>query len=427
MRSMRSAPTSRSSSVASEPPPDAPIAIGTPAYRALTLAMLFAGFSTFSLLYAVQPLLPLFAAQYRLSAEGASLAVSLATGPLAIGIVAAGLASDRLGRRPLMVAAMFAAGALTLAAAAAPGWWALLALRLLTGLALAGVPAVAMAYVAEEVDAASVGAAMGLYIAGSAIGGMGGRLAASLVADAAGWRWALAVVGLAALAMAEAFRRLAPPSRRFAARPVHPRHVTHDLAALLRDRAIPLLYAEGFLLMGLFVTLYNYAGFRLMAPPYSLGQAAVGAVFLLYLLGSWSSAWFGARAGRLGRRRVFWQPVVIAIAGIALTAASPLPLVVAGIGLATVGFFGGHSIASAWVGRRAGERRGAGASWYLCCYYLGSSVLGSAGGIAWSRAGWPGITLFCLALSALALVGGVLLSLVPPLDVAATPPSVTEA
>ncbi|MDQ2892819.1 MAG: MFS transporter, partial [Pseudomonadota bacterium] len=190
---------------------------GSADYRRLTLAMLFAGFSTFSLLYAVQPLLPLLAAEYRLSAEGASLAVSLATGPLAIGILLAGFVSDRVGRRPLMVAAMIAAGALSTAAALAPGWYALLALRLLTGIALAGVPAVAMAYVAEEVDAASVGAAMGLYIAGSALGGMGGRLIASLIADVAGWRWALGGVGLAGLAMAEAFRRLAPPSRLFVA------------------------------------------------------------------------------------------------------------------------------------------------------------------------------------------------------------------
>ena len=428
MRSTRSAPTSRASSVASDAPPSQPaISAGTPAYRALTLAMLFAGFSTFSLLYAVQPLLPLFAAQYRLSAEGASLAVSLATGPLAVGIVVAGLASDRFGRRPLMVAAMTAAGALTLLAALAPGWTGLLAARLLTGVALAGVPGVAMAYVAEEVDAASVGSAMGLYIAGSALGGMGGRLAASLLADVAGWRWALAAVGLAGLAMAEAFRRLAPPSRRFVARAAHPRHALADLAALLRDPAMPLLYAEGFLLMGMFVTLYNYAGFRLALPPYSLGQAAVGAVFLLYILGSWSSAWFGARAGRLGRRRVFWQPVVLTLAGAALTAARPLPLVIAGIALATIGFFGGHSIASAWVGRRAGERRGAGAAWYLFFYYLGSSVLGSLGGVAWTRAGWPGVTGFCLVLGVLALAGGLLLARIAPLNEVATLPTVTEA
>ena len=229
--------------------------------------MLFAGFSTFSLLYAVQPLLPLFADRYRLSAEAASLAVSLATGPLAIGILIAGYVSDRVGRRALMVAAMIAAGALSTMTAFAPGWSTLLALRLMTGIALAGVPAVAMAYVSEEVDTASVGAAMGLYIAGSALGGMGGRLIASLIADVAGWRWALGAVGLTGLVMAEAFRRLAPESRNFTASARRPRDLIDDAAALFRDRAMRLLYAEAFLLMGVFVTIYNYVGFRCSRRP----------------------------------------------------------------------------------------------------------------------------------------------------------------
>jgi len=400
------------------PASDARLAKGTPAYRRLTLAMLFAGFSTFSLLYSVQPLLPLFAADYGLSAEAASLAVSLATGPLAIGILFAGILSDRVGRRPLMVAAMFAAGALTLAAALVPGWTALLGLRLLTGVALAGVPAVAMAYVAEEVDVASVGAAMGLYIAGSAIGGMGGRLVASLVADIADWRWALGSVGVAGLVMAEAFRRLAPPSRGFVAggggSPLA------GAAALFRDRALPLLYAEAFLLMGVFVTIYNYAGFRLLAPPYGLSQAAVGGVFLLYILGSVSSALFGSFAGTVGRRRVFWMPIVLLLAGIVATEAQALPLVILGIALVTVGFFGAHSIASAWVGRRAQANRGQGAAFYLFFYYLGSSVLGSAGGFAWTHAGWAGVALFCLALGSVALLLGILLARIPPLPVPET-------
>lgn len=397
------------------PSADPPLRQGTPAYRRLTLAMLFAGFSTFSLLYSVQPLLPLFATEYRLSAEAASLVVSLATGPLAIGIVFAGILSDRLGRRPLMVSAMFAAGALTLAGALVPGWHALLALRLLTGVALAGVPAVAMAYVTEEVDVASVGAAMGLYIAGSAIGGMGGRLVASLVADVAGWRWALGSVGLAGVLMAEGFRRFAPPSRGFV--PGTGGGALAGAAALFRDRALPLLYAEAFVLMGVFVTIYNYAGFRLVAPPYNLSQTAVGLIFLLYILGSASSAAFGSVAGRVGRRRVYWLPVVLLIGGTALTEARALPLVIGGIALVTIGFFGAHSIASAWVGRRARGNRGQAAALYLFFYYMGSSVLGSAGGFAWSHAGWTGVTLFCLALGSIALALGVLLVRVPPLPV----------
>ncbi len=396
---------------------EAPISLGTPAYRRLTLAMLFAGFSTFSLLYSVQPLLPLFAAQYGLTAEAASLAVSLATGPLAISILFAGFVSDRVGRRPLMIAAMFAAGALTVAAAVVPGWSGLLVLRFLTGVALAGVPAVAMAYVAEEVDAGAVGAAMGLYIAGSALGGMAGRLVVSVVADLEGWRWALAAVGIAGLAMAEAFRRLAPPSRNFTPSVGRPGALLRSAGSLFTDRAMPLLYLEAFLLMGVFVTIYNYAGFRLMRAPYGLSQAAVGAVFLLYVLGSVSSAKFGTLAGRRGRRTIFWIPVVLLIVGVALTAMTPLVLVIAGIAVVTIGFFGAHSIASAWVGRRAQGARGQAAAFYLFFYYMGSSVLGSAGGVAWTHAGWPGVTAFCLVLGVAALVIGLVLRTVPPLVV----------
>ncbi|MEO5938305.1 MAG: MFS transporter [Sphingomonas sp.] len=388
---------------------------GSADYRRLTLAMLFAGFSTFSLLYSAQPLLPLFAHDFHLSAESASLAVGLATGPLAVGIVVAGALSDRIGRRPMMVAAMFLAGGFSLATAAAPGWPALLALRFLTGVALAGVPAVAMAYVAEEVDHASVGSAMGLYIAGSAIGGMAGRLGVSLLTDWAGWRGAVAAVGVAGLVMAEAFRRLAPASRHFTPAAHTPRQVAHGFLSLFRDRAMPLLFVEAFVLMGVFVSLYNYAGFRLMAAPYSLGHAAVGAIFLLYLLGSASSAWFGGMAGRVGRRRLFWVPVVLLIAGVALTAAQSLALVIAGIGIATVGFFGAHSIASAWVGRRALRRRGQAAALYLFFYYAGSSVLGSLGGVAWTRWGWPGVAWFCGALGGVALIIALVLRSVPPL------------
>ena len=388
---------------------------GSAGYRRLTIAMLFAGFSTFSLLYAVQPLLPLFARDYRLTAEGASLAVSLATGPLAIGILFAGLISDRIGRRPVMAGAMFAAGVLTVAAALAPGWEALLIARLLTGIALAGVPGVAMAYVAEEVDAGSVGAAMGLYIAGSALGGMGGRLVASLIADVGGWRWALGCVGVAGIAMAEGFRRLAPPSRYFRASLELAGDMLRGAAALFRDGALPWLYAEAFLLMGVFVTIYNYAGFRLLAPPYLLTQAEVGVVFLLYVLGSISSTWFGTYAGRVGRRGVFWMPVAIMTVGVAVTAAAPLWVIVAGIAIVTVGFFGGHSIASAWVGRRAVAARGQAAALYLFFYYAGSSVLGSAGGIAWSRAGWPGVAWFCGGLGVCAVAVALRLRSVAPL------------
>jgi MFS transporter, YNFM family, putative membrane transport protein len=392
-----------------------PISSGTPAYRKLSLALLIAGFATFSLLYSVQSLLPIFAQSFKVSAGEASLVVSLATGAMALTLLVASVISDRIGRRQMMTASLFAGSVLTLTSAALPGWNALLVTRFLTGIALAGIPAVAMAYVAEEVSGNSIGAAMGLYIAGSAIGGMAGRIGASVMADLFGWRVALATIGGCSLVGALVFWRAAPPSRGFVARKHDWASFAASMRVLRKDAALPWLYSEGFLLMGSFVTIYNYVSFHLLAPPYSLSQSAVGAIFLFYIVGSVSSTWFGQLAGRLGRRRVFWMPILALLGGVALTAMTPLSGIVLGIGVVTVGYFGAHSVASSWVGRRGGSARAQAAAFYLFFLYVGSSVLGSAGGVAWSRAGWPGVALFTGVLVVIALLIAIRLVAVKPL------------
>jgi YNFM family putative membrane transporter len=392
-----------------------PISSGTPAYRKLALALLIAGFATFSLLYSVQSLLPVFARSFNVSAGEASLVVSLATGAMALTLLVASVISDRVGRRQMMTASLFAGSLLTLSSAVLPGWHTLLVTRFLTGIALAGIPAVAMAYVAEEVSGSSIGTAMGLYIAGSGLGGMAGRLTASVITDLAGWRVALVAVGGSSLIGALVFWRIAPPSRAFVSR----RHDWASFSASMRilrsDAALPWLYSEGFLLMGSFVTVYNYVSFHLLSAPYSLSQSAVGAIFLFYIVGSFSSTWFGHLAGRLGRRRVFWMPVLALLGGVALTAATPLICIILGIGVVTVGYFGAHSVASSWVSRRGGAARAQAAAFYLFFLYVGSSVLGSAGGIAWSRAGWPGVALFTGVLVMAALLIALRLIAVKPL------------
>jgi YNFM family putative membrane transporter len=403
-----------------------PILAGTPQYRRLSLAMVIAGFATFSLLYCVQALLPVFSQTFHVSAGEASLVVSLATGPLAITLLLASVISDRIGRRQMMTTSLFAASVLTLLSVLLPGWHALLVSRFLTGLALAGIPAIAMAYVAEEVDPSCIGGAMGLYIAGSAIGGMAGRLAASVMSDWLGWRAALAVIGGCSLTGALIFWRAAPPSRAFVPR-------KHDWASFLAsarllrsDAALPWLYGEGFLLMGAFVTAYNYVSFHLLGPPYFLSQSAVGAIFLFYIVGSFSSTWFGQFAGRLGRRRVFWIPILTFLGGVGLTALPPLACVILGVGVLTAGYFGAHSVASSWVGRRGGVARAQAAAFYLFFLYLGSSVLGSAGGLAWSRAGWLGVASFISVLLVLALLIAVRLIAVKPLPENLISPSVSR-
>lgn len=387
---------------------------GTAAFHRTNLALFAAGFSTFALLYCVQPLMPLFTGEFGVGPAESSLSLSLTTGTLAFAMLVASALSEAWGRKPVMVASLFASAVLTILGALMPSWHGLLVLRALMGLSLSGLPAVAMAYVSEEMHPKSVGLAMGLFIGGSAMGGLGGRLIAGVVTDLATWRIGLGVVGITGLVCAWAFWRSLPPSAHFQARPLKPRLLLAAFADHLRDPGLRWLFLEGFLLMGAFVTLYNYTGFRLLAPPYGLSQTAVAAIFVVYLVGIVASIWVGDLAGKLGRRRVFWAPIVLMLAGAALTRSGSLWVIIAGIAIVTFGFFGAHSVASSWVGRRALHARAQASSLYLFFYYLGSSVAGSLGGVAWTRSGWDGVTLLIGGLALAALAVAVRLIALPP-------------
>jgi YNFM family putative membrane transporter len=175
------------------------------------------------------------------------------------------------------------------------------------------------------------------------------------------------------------------------------------------DAGLPWLFALAFLLMGCFVSAYNFIGFRLLGAPFSLRQSLVGGISFLYLLGIFSSVWAGKLADRLGRRKVLWATMSAMFAGILLTLADNLAAIVAGMALFTFAFFASHSIASSWVGRRASAQQALASALYLFFYYLGSSVVGWLCGVLWGHGGWNavvtllGVLLACGLLIALRL------------------------
>lgn len=396
------------------PPDQTRIARGSAAYGRLRIALFLAGFATFALLYCVQPLLTVFGDRFSVTPAGASLALSLSTGFLAVSIVATTPLAGWLGRKRMMGASMILAALCNIAAAMAPGWHTLLVLRAVEGVVLGGVPAVAMAHLADEIDARELGAVMGLYVGGTAFGGMVGRVGTALVADHATWRTAMAVTGLCCLLAALAFLLLLPPARVLTQRApdAAPALSRHALAwgRHLRDPGMGGLFLTGFLAMSAFVTIYNYLGFRLLRPPFSLSQGASGAVFMVYLFGILASPLAGRISTRVGRGPVLVAGPVLGLAGIALTLLASLPAVMAGLALVTIGFFVSHSVASASVGHRATTDKGHAASLYLLAYYLGSSVMGSIGGWFWSRDGWPGVAVFAAALLGTGLATALLLA-----------------
>lgn len=387
---------------------------GDAAYRRLSVALFAAGLATFALLYSTQPLLPELSRDFQVSPSQSAFSVSFATFGLGLALLVVGPASEAIGRTTLMRWSVAGTSLFALLTAFAPTWHALLALRGLQGIAMAGLPAVAMAYLREEVHADSHARASGLYIAGTAVGGMSGRLVAGGLADLGGWRFGAAGIAVLGLLCAAVVWWLLPSSQNFrpgSARPFSGR--------ILRDPALLALYGIAATAVGGFVAVYNGAVFRLSGEPYLLSAGASGLVFCVYLLGSAGSAGAGLLADRFGRRAVVPVGCLITLAGVAITLAAPLPLIVVGLAVLTAGFFAVHGVASGWVPARAhaaGIGTGQASSMYLFSFYLGSSVFGGLAGTAWSRAGWSGVAVEAGALFAIALLLSLALKAVPRLD-----------
>lgn len=364
---------------------------GTKAFHKANWALFLAGFITFANLYVSQPLLPTFAEEFHVSPAVASLSLSVTTLALSISMIIVGSLSEAWGRKSLMTISIFAASILTLALAFSPNFETILVLRVIQGVVFAGLPAIAMAYLGEEMNPSSLGIAMGLYISGNSVGGLSGRVIIGTLTDLYNWQVGMIVLGIISLIISVLFVWMLPNSQHFSARPLQIKALTKSLMQHLKDPSMQCLFAISFVLMGSFVTLYNYIGFKLMAPPYHLSATIVGWIFVIYLVGTFSSAWFGSLADRFGRQKMLLLAIAIMLAGAIITLQGLLLLKIVGITVFTFGFFAAHSIASGWVSKRATHDKAQASSLYLFFYYFGSSVGGTVGGIFWMYFGWMGV------------------------------------
>lgn len=380
------------------------IEYGSSAFKAILFSLFLAGFAIFSSLYCVQPMMPILADYFHISPTQSSFPLSFSTIALAVGLIFTGLISDRFGRKPIMVWSLFSVSVLLLLSALLPIWSIFLATRVLIGLTVSGVAAVAMTYIGEEVAEQDVGFAMGLYISGTAIGGMSGRLIAGTLVDFIPWQSATLIIGLLNLCIATTFYFLLPKSRHFKAYPIQFSRFIRAFQQNLSDPKLRILFLQGFILMGGFVSVFNYLSYRLIQPPFELSHVWIGLISITYLAGIYSSPRAAAWSRKFGRYKVLAAMLCTMLFGLALMLIDNLALVFIGLLIFTFSFFAAHSTASSWVSVQSLQYRAVGSSLYLFCYYLGSSLLGSSSGLVWENAGWLGLSVFIAIILGLGLL-----------------------
>jgi predicted MFS family arabinose efflux permease len=240
----------------------------------------------------------------------------------------------------------------------------------------------------------------GVYTSGASLGGFSGRLVTGILADVIGWRDGFLCLAAASLVGALIVGVLLPRERKF----VRSEGLLASGRQMLRHFRNPQLiatYAVGFGVLFNFICTFTFVSFRLAAPPYELSPTWLGAIFVVYLLGSSLTPLIGRLVGRFGRRYFVLLIIAIWIAGIALTLASPLWVIVLGLAMmATCGLLC-QAVSTSYVAVTAQAGRSSAVGLYVTSFYLGGSVGATAGGFAWISGGWPACVAMMIAVLAL--------------------------
>lgn len=376
---------------------------GSRQYRQITWVLSFAAVVVFANLHALQPLLPELSRLFVLTPLQANWSYAIGTLTLGLSLLFYSAVSDAIGRRALLGFSLIGMTCSTLLLTQVESFSALLWGRALQGFFLGGLPAIAVAYMGEELEKPALFTAVGLYISASSLGGISGRVLAGFSAELGHWQWVFWLWSLLSLGLLWAFWRYLPVSQHFVRKDFSARQALRDNWYHLRQKVLLLTFLLGGLNFFIYLNQYTYIAFVLAEPPYSLSSGWIGLLFLTYLTGTLGSAISGKVARRMSIPQGMALGVIIMMAGSLCTLLPGILSIVVGFFISAFGFFLTHSLATSWVNQHATHAKASASALYLVFYYLGASTGGLYLHLFWQWQGWMGVVLGSLIGYAVAL------------------------
>ncbi|MEC4114102.1 MFS transporter [Myroides pelagicus] len=377
---------------------------GTWRYKRIKWGIFSVGVSVFAQLYNYQPLLSEITDYFHVTPTQSSYLVSASTLGMAIGLLLFAFIADRFTRKEIMVFSLVTSTILTIGSIWVEHFPVLININLIKGMCISGVSAVTLAYLAEEIDSKNIGLAISFYLAGNTFGGMFGRLVAAFISGWLGWQMAVLSIGIISAIIAVVFYIYFPNSKFFEPQKLNFTDKLDQMKSIFQNKKILAMYVVAICLMGSFVSVYNFLGFKLAAAPFNLPHYLIALIFLMYAFGIFSNMVAGSLSDRFSAKRILFIALTLLLIGIIAMSTTSLVIVITGLVIFTMAFFSGHTIASKVVTTMAGKAKSSATALYWLFYYLGSSILGSSTGVFVNKANWSGyfITLTLLSILAIA-------------------------
>ncbi|WP_080840755.1 MFS transporter [Cohnella massiliensis] len=341
----------------------------------LIRALLFgSALSILSSLYMTVPLVPVFAQQFNVSPDKASLAGSAFSLFFAAGCLIYGPISDRLGRKRVIVAGLSVLALATLGGAFVTGFGGLIFFRCLQGAAAAAFSPVALTYAGEVFPPDKRITAIGFISSGFLMAGIFGQVWASSLVELWSWRGvfgALSAVYLFAALLLVVWLPPAPAQANAAKR----KPDGSSLKTVLANPDLRLCYGIAVLLLLCFVGMYSALGSFLREPPFSLGDRQILGVRSVGIAGMALSFFAGRMCGRWGTLPVLRTGLLLAVAGmLTMGFAKDLYAYVA----MSVVFVSGIAVVVpsliSLVGEIGGRNRATATSLYTFVLFVGASI-----------------------------------------------------
>ncbi|EHK0842826.1 TPA: MFS transporter [Vibrio parahaemolyticus] len=369
------------------------VSFGTPEYKRITLSLALGSFLVFSNLYLLQPMLPTFATLFSISETQVNWLFAASTLALSFSLVPMAVLSESIGRKPVMMVGLFSIPAISALMLLGDSFIFLVACRALIGIALAAYAAVAVAYMAEELDKHAFSMAIGTYIAANSLGGIAGRISGGLLADNFSVDVAIEVMMVVTLIGVICVHYLLPKQRNFTPSSSSLRHQNRAIIGHFRNQRVWFAMLIGGLNFALFVNLYSVMGFRLVSAPHNVPVGLASLIFICYLGGTFSSRCAGHWSKRYSSILGMFLGAVVSMAGMWIAAFESLAAMLIGLLLISFGAFFTHTLAYGWVGQNATQAKATATALYLVHYYVGGSLGGFLLLYCWQHGGWSTVLL----------------------------------